>query len=74
MSTYDEKTSSPGVPDKTEGQAGKEASGYKGDNPSTAGPGNTEVTSNTPEGAARQINPSAPGDTGVTPGSVDEIA
>ncbi len=51
---------------------GREASGYRGTNPSTAGPGETGVRSETPENAAGKLNPSAPGDTGVTPGSVAE--
>ncbi len=72
MSTYDEKTSSPGVDDESKGQDGKEPSGYKGNNPATAGPGNTQVSSNTPEGAKGHIDPSAPGDTGITPGSMNE--
>lgn len=53
-------------------QQGQEASGYRGNNPATAGPGQTGVRSETPENALGQINPSAPGDTGVTPGSVEE--
>ena len=46
-----------------------EPSGYRGDNPGTAGPGNTGVRSSTPENLKGEINPSAPGDTGTTPGS-----
>ena len=53
-------------------QQGQEASGYRGNNPATAGPGQTAVRSETPENATGEINPSAPGDTGVTPGSVAE--
>ncbi len=45
----------------------EEPSGYRGDNWSTAGPGGTSIRSSTPENAAGHINPSAPGDTGVTP-------
>ncbi|WP_263411233.1 hypothetical protein [Terriglobus tenax] len=44
-------------------------SGPTGDNPSTAGPGPTKVQSNTPENKTGQIDPSAPGETGTTPGS-----
>ncbi len=51
------------------GQAGAEPSGYKGDNPSTAGPGQTAVRSNTPENNAGHMNPSAPEDSNTTPGS-----
>ena len=46
-----------------------EPSGYRGDNPGTAGPGNTGIRSSTPENSTGHINPSAPGDTGTTPGS-----
>ncbi len=46
-----------------------EPSGYRGDNPSTAGPGPTGVRSETPENSEGGLNPSAPGDTGTTPGS-----
>lgn len=46
-----------------------EPSGYKGDNPATAGPGQTTVHSNTPENALGRLNPSAPEDANVTPGS-----
>ena len=53
-------------------QQGQEASGYRGNNPATAGPGQTSVRSETPENAKGEINPSAPGDTGVTPGSLEE--
>ena len=44
----------------------EEPSGYRGENPSTAGPGNTRVTSDTPENASGRLNPSAPADTGTT--------
>jgi hypothetical protein len=50
-------------------QSAAEPSGYKGDNPSTAGPGSTEVNSTTPENAKGHLNPSAPEDANVTPGS-----
>lgn len=46
-----------------------EPSGYRGDNPSSAGPGSTAVTSGTPENKDGRLNPSSPGDTGTTPGS-----
>jgi hypothetical protein len=51
---------------------GKEPSGYKGDNPSTAGPGKTDLHSTTPENADGELNPSAPGNAGTTPGSTGE--
>ena len=44
-------------------------SGYRGNNPSTAGPGQTHVESATPDNAQKQLDPSAPGETGTTPGS-----
>jgi hypothetical protein len=42
-------------------------SGYDGQNPATAGPGNTAVRSPTPETEKGQINPSAPNDVNRTP-------
>jgi hypothetical protein len=56
----------------TEEQAAVEPSGPKGDNPSTAGPGPTAVRSNTPENRLGHINPSAPEDANITPGSAGE--
>lgn len=47
-------------------------SGPKGDNPATAGPGPTEVKSNTPENKLGHINPSAPEDSNTTPGTTGE--
>ena len=52
--------------------AGAEPSGPKGDNPATAGPGSTKVQSQTPENRTGHINPSAPEDANVTPGSMTE--
>jgi hypothetical protein len=49
-----------------------EPSGPRGDNPSTAGPGHTGVQSNTPENRTGHLNPSAPEDANVTPGSAGE--
>jgi hypothetical protein len=51
---------------------GATPSGPNGDNPATAGPGKTDVDSNTPENATGHINPSAPEDANVTPGSVGQ--
>jgi hypothetical protein len=56
----------------TEEQAAVEPSGTKGDNPSTAGLGPTAVRSNTPENRLGHINPSAPEDANITPGSAGE--
>lgn len=49
------------VPEKKQNAKGKvQPSGYQGDNPATAGPGETGVSSGTPENRDGQINPSAP--------------
>jgi hypothetical protein len=53
-------------------QVGATPSGSKGDNPATAGPGKTDVNSKTPENGTGHLNPSAPEDANVTPGSVVE--
>lgn len=53
------------------GDSKAQPSGPKGDNPSTAGSGETRVRSHTSENAANEINPSAPGDTGTTPHSTE---
>ena len=53
-------------------EAKAQPSGYRGENPSTAGSGKTEVNSNTPENRLGHLNPSAPEDTNVTPGSTAE--
>jgi hypothetical protein len=60
---------------KVEGEDGAKAqpSGPKSDNPATAGRGETKVTSEVPEKAVGQLNPSSPADTGTTPGSVAEL-
>jgi hypothetical protein len=50
-----------------------QASGYGGDNPATAGTGETRVKSNTTENAEGQLNPAAPGNTGTTPGSNSKV-
>ncbi len=50
----------------------EEPSGYRGENPSTAGPGGTGIRSATPENARGTIAPSAPGDTGTTPGTTPQ--
>jgi len=63
--------------DKVQGDGGSDdggsdkaqPSGPKGDHPGTAGKGETKVTSAGPEGAEGQLNPSAPGNTGTTPGT-----
>ena len=56
----------------SEDVVGQTPSGPKGDNPGTAGPGKTDVKSKTPENAKGHINPSAPEDANVTPGSIKQ--
>jgi hypothetical protein len=51
------------------GDAKAQPSGPRGDNPATAGSGETKVRSKTAENAGREINPSAPAETGTTPGT-----
>lgn len=70
-----EEPSTEPVPDSKPAQeqaAKAEPSGYRGDNPSTAGPGPTGIRSATPENSGGSINPSAPGDTGTTPGTTPQ--
>ncbi|HSU19276.1 MAG TPA: hypothetical protein VLI45_05970 [Acidobacteriaceae bacterium] len=69
----DETNDARGTMPGDRGDAKAEPSGAPGNNPATAGSGETKVKSNTPENAVRQINPSSPADTGTTPGSVPEI-
>jgi hypothetical protein len=61
---------------KMEGDRGdakvQQPSGPVGDNPATAGSGETKVKSKTAENAEGKINPSAPGETGTTPGKAKE--
>ncbi len=54
------------------GDAKAQPSGPLGDNPGTAGSGETKVKSKTTENAEGKINPSAPGETGTTPGKAKE--
>jgi hypothetical protein len=56
-------------PSQSEKHAAATPSGPRGDNPGTAGPGNTAVTSNTPENNRGHLNPSAPEDANITPGT-----
>ena len=53
----------------SEEEAAVQPSGPLGDNPATAGPGQTGVRSKTPENALGHINPSAPEDANTTPGT-----
>jgi hypothetical protein len=58
-----------GVIEGDRGDAKAQPSGPKGDNPATAGKGETKVSSGAAEQAEGQLNPSAPGNTGTTPGT-----
>jgi len=58
-----------GGPVRKDTEHATQASGPKGDNPSTAGPGPTGVKSNTPENNPGRLNPSSPEDANVTPGT-----
>ena len=51
------------------GDAKAQPSGPKGDNPGTAGQGDTRVNSGAGEQGEGQLKPSAPGETGTTPGT-----
>ncbi|MBW4038714.1 MAG: hypothetical protein HIU91_07525 [Acidobacteria bacterium] len=65
--------------EQTSGVAGHESgakaqpSGAKGDTPATAGKGETKVTSGAAEKSEGQLNPSSPGNTGTTPGTVPKL-
>jgi hypothetical protein len=52
-----------------EHEAAVQPSGPRGDNPATAGPGQTGVRSNTPENAEGHLNPSSAEDANTTPGT-----
>ena len=54
---------------QSEKHAAVTPSGPRGDNPGTAGPGNTAVSSDSPENNLGHLNPSAPEDANTTPGS-----
>ncbi len=64
-SLEDKNSQAPATPN----EAGAQSSGYRGDNPATAGPGNTGVQSGTPENSSGHLNPSSPEDSNTTPGS-----
>jgi hypothetical protein len=51
------------------GDAKAQPSGPDGGNPSTAGSGETKVTTGPAEQAEGRLNPSSPGNTGTTPGT-----
>jgi hypothetical protein len=58
--------------ERSEKNAAVTPSGPRGDNPATAGPGNTNVNSGTPENNLGRLNPSAPEDANTTPGSTEK--
>jgi hypothetical protein len=58
---------------ETKPESKAEPSGYRGNNPSTAGPGQTHVDANVPDKAVQQLNPAAPGNTGTTPNTNAEL-
>ncbi len=55
------------------GDAKAQPSGYAGENPATAGRGETKVTDGPAEQAEGQLNPSSPANTGTTPGTVSKV-
>jgi hypothetical protein len=65
----DERDDGQGAMEGDRGDAKAQPSGPRGDNPATAGSGETHVRSKTAENAGKEINPSAPGQTGTTPGT-----
>jgi len=62
----------PNEPERSPHHPAVTPSGPKGDNPGTAGAGNVGVTSATPENRLGHLNPSAPNDGNITPGSGGE--
>jgi hypothetical protein len=55
--------------DGDRGDAKAQPSGPKGDNPGTAGQGGVKVNSGAVDNGDGKLNPSAPGETGTTPGT-----
>lgn len=64
---------SQGAVDGHENNAKAQPSGPKGDTPATAGKGETKVESGAAEKSEGRLNPSSPGDTGTTPGTVNKL-
>lgn len=56
-----------------EGDAKAQPSGPKADTPATAGKGETKVESGAAEKSEGRLNPSSPGNTGATPGTVNKM-
>ncbi len=67
QTTEKARNAAPGSP-----KQGAEPSGYKGDNPATAGSGPTAIHSNTPENRDGKLDPSAPGNAGITPNTAGD--
>ncbi len=67
MAQTNEETQHPSSP-----SVGVTPSGAKGENPATAGPGKSDVNSSTTENGPGHLNPSAPEDANITPGSSGE--
>jgi hypothetical protein len=65
----DETNDAKGAMEGDRGDAKAQPSGPRGDNPATAGSGERKVSSHTAEKADGEINPSAPAETGTTPGT-----
>lgn len=73
MSSNNHQTRQPGYENlHPDPERATEPSGPKGDDPSTAGPGPTKIQSNTPENRLGHINPSAPEEANITPGTAGE--
>ncbi len=72
MSVENDKSAKPNASPATDKNSAVHPSGYRGDNPSTAGSGETGVQSNTPENKQGHLSPSAPEDSNTTPGSTSE--
>lgn len=64
---------SQGAVDGHEHNAKAQPSGPKGDTKATAGKGETRVESGAAERSEGRLNPSSPGDTGTTPGTVNKL-
>ena len=72
MGDQNQDAAKPTAASATNKKRAAQPSGYRGDDPSTAGSGETQVQSNTPENKQGHLSPSAPGDAGTTPGSTSE--
>lgn len=64
----DELNYAPGTMEDDRGDGKAQPSGPEGDNPAAADPGEGEASFESSQNADNHINPSAPGETGTTPG------